>query len=128
MESNVCSRSHGHPPGPRNRAMVETARSNLSPVVLIAVQKKRFTSVPPVPSVVKAFRPQRPSPAFKKLDPQRRQTQRQRKRPPMRGHLLCILPAHISQSTSPILHGVAIQNLPPEAPERHPNLVPLARH
>src|SRR6266404_7827817 len=33
MESKVCSRSQGHPPGPRNRAMIETARSNRSPVV-----------------------------------------------------------------------------------------------
>src|SRR5581483_2896176 len=33
MESNVCSRSQGQPPGPRNRAMMETARSNRSPVV-----------------------------------------------------------------------------------------------
>src|SRR5580658_11162170 len=33
MVSKVCSRSQGHPPGPRNRAMIETARSNRSPVV-----------------------------------------------------------------------------------------------
>src|SRR5580704_18358991 len=36
MVSKVCSRSHGHPPGPRNRAMIDTARSNRSPVVGIA--------------------------------------------------------------------------------------------
>jgi hypothetical protein len=33
MVSKVCSRSQGHPPGPRNRAMMDTARSNRSPVV-----------------------------------------------------------------------------------------------
>src|SRR5512147_81026 len=33
MESNVCSRSHGQPPGARNRAMISTARSKRSPVV-----------------------------------------------------------------------------------------------
>src|SRR5712691_200592 len=33
MESKLCSRSQGQPPGPRNRAMMETARSNRSPVV-----------------------------------------------------------------------------------------------
>src|SRR5271165_2394221 len=32
MESKVCSRSHGQPPGPRRRAMIETARSKRSPV------------------------------------------------------------------------------------------------
>src|SRR5438046_1387703 len=36
MESKVCSRSQGHPPGARNLAMMKTARSNLSPVVGIA--------------------------------------------------------------------------------------------
>src|SRR5947209_20589805 len=30
--SKVCSRSHGHPPGARNLAMMATARSNFSPV------------------------------------------------------------------------------------------------
>src|SRR5260370_8083380 len=33
MESKVCARSEGQPAGPRNRAMMETARSNRSPVV-----------------------------------------------------------------------------------------------
>src|ERR1700694_1906204 len=33
MESKVCSRSQGHPPGPRRRAIMETARSKRSPVV-----------------------------------------------------------------------------------------------
>ncbi len=33
IESKVCSRSHGQPPGPRSRAMIETARSKRSPVV-----------------------------------------------------------------------------------------------
>ena len=33
MESKVCSRSHGHPPGARSRSMIATARSNRSPVV-----------------------------------------------------------------------------------------------
>src|ERR1700693_259964 len=33
MESKVCSRSHGQPPGPRSRAMIETARSKRSPEV-----------------------------------------------------------------------------------------------
>src|SRR5712692_504818 len=32
MESKVCSRSQGHPPGARSRAMMETARSKRSPV------------------------------------------------------------------------------------------------
>src|SRR5579862_4328426 len=32
MESKVCSRSHGHPPGARSRSMIATARSNRSPV------------------------------------------------------------------------------------------------
>src|SRR5579859_3556189 len=40
MESKVCSRSHGHPHGPRSRAMIETARSNCSPVV--GIRLKRF--------------------------------------------------------------------------------------
>src|SRR5271157_3137474 len=35
MVSKVCSRSQGHPPGPRSRAMIDTARSNRSPVVAI---------------------------------------------------------------------------------------------
>src|SRR5437016_4130731 len=32
IESKVCSRSHGHPPGARNRAIIATALSNFSPV------------------------------------------------------------------------------------------------
>src|SRR5436305_8456943 len=32
MESKVCSRSHGHPPSPRSRAMMDTARSKRSPL------------------------------------------------------------------------------------------------
>src|SRR5262249_48763412 len=32
MVSKVCSRSQGQPPGARNRAMMETAISNFSPV------------------------------------------------------------------------------------------------
>src|ERR1700758_1902572 len=35
MESKVCSRSQGQPPGARSRAMMETARSKRSPVVLV---------------------------------------------------------------------------------------------
>src|ERR1039458_9870525 len=35
MVSKVCSRSQGHPPGPRSRAMMDTARSKRSPVVAI---------------------------------------------------------------------------------------------
>src|ERR1051325_3722134 len=41
MESKVCSRSHGHPPGARNRAMMPTARSKRSPVVAIATTVKQ---------------------------------------------------------------------------------------
>jgi hypothetical protein len=33
MESKVCSRSQGQPPGARSRSMMLTARSNRSPVV-----------------------------------------------------------------------------------------------
>src|SRR4249919_3909054 len=32
MESKVCSRSHGQPPGARSRAIIATARSKRSPV------------------------------------------------------------------------------------------------
>src|SRR5215469_7401202 len=35
MVSKVCSRSQGHPPGARSRAMIETTRSNRSPVIAI---------------------------------------------------------------------------------------------
>src|SRR5271166_2183571 len=37
MLSKVCSRSHGQPAGARNRAMMETSRSNFSPVVVAGV-------------------------------------------------------------------------------------------
>src|SRR5215469_1087297 len=46
MLSKVCSRSHGQPPGARSRAMMETARSNRSPVVGIATtvnEAERFS-------------------------------------------------------------------------------------
>src|SRR6266404_4864516 len=33
MVSKFCSRSHGHPPGARSRAMISTARSKRSPVL-----------------------------------------------------------------------------------------------
>src|SRR6266542_535763 len=38
MESKVCSRSHGHPPGARRRAMMDTARSKRAPLVDIATR------------------------------------------------------------------------------------------
>src|SRR5262249_28245583 len=42
IESKVCSRSQGHPPGARNLAMMATARSKRSPVLGgIGKQSKR---------------------------------------------------------------------------------------
>src|SRR5450432_1691636 len=35
MESKVCSRSHGQPPGARRRAIIETTDSKRSPVVVM---------------------------------------------------------------------------------------------
>src|SRR5215469_9840263 len=46
MLSKVCSRSQGHPPGARSRAMMDTARSNCSPVLGIAItvnEAERFS-------------------------------------------------------------------------------------
>ena len=34
MVSKVCSRSQGHPPGARSRAMIDTSCSNFSPALM----------------------------------------------------------------------------------------------
>src|ERR1700691_5695653 len=45
MESKVCSRSQGQPPGARKRSIIATARSKRSPVVDIGIHSKRPLAV-----------------------------------------------------------------------------------
>src|SRR6476661_6022969 len=43
MVSKVCSRSQGQPPGARNLAIIDLARSNLAPVVMkVMLSLRRF--------------------------------------------------------------------------------------